>query len=232
MTTKNSQIRAEARYLLDDNILGKDWIKAALIHFFADLIIVGVGVTLLTFASTTIIPFLLTLFIDTNPILEIGIICFVDLLNLALLNVLIGPVSVGLAAIYTDLVRGEGKIKISKFFSGFKNFFGNFIVGMFYLLQVAVWSIFFVIPGIYVAYTYAMVFHVRKDHPEYRWKDCFDESERLMEGHRLDLFKLQISHIGWMILGLAFMGIGAYWAIPYRETSVAIFYEELLEERA
>lgn len=232
MTTKNSQIRAEARYLLDDNVLGKDWIKAALIHFFSDLLIILVGISLLTFANTTVVPFLLTLFIDTNPVLEIGITLFVELLNLALLNILIGPVSVGLAAIYTDLVRGEGKIKISKFFLGFRNFFGNFIVGMFYLLQVAVWSIFFFIPGIYVAYTYAMVFHVRRDHPEYRWKDCFDESERLMTGHRLDLFKLQISHLGWHILGLAFMGIGTFWASAYSETSTAIFYEELLEERS
>ena len=85
MTTKNSQIRAEARYLLDDNILGKDWIKAALIHFFSDLLIILVGISLLTFANTTVVPFLLTLFIDTNPVLEIGITLFVELLNLALL---------------------------------------------------------------------------------------------------------------------------------------------------
>jgi hypothetical protein len=127
MTIKNSQIRAEARYLLDDNVLGKDWIKAAFMHFYADILIFTIGAFMVTFAHSTVIPFLLTLFIDTNPVLEIGISLFVELLNLALLNVLIGPVSVGFASVYTDLVRGEGKINFPKFFSGFKNFFENFI---------------------------------------------------------------------------------------------------------
>jgi uncharacterized membrane protein len=231
MTIKNSQIRAEARYLLDDNVLGKDWIKAAFMHFYADIHIFTIGAFMVTFAHSTVIPFLLTLFIDTNPVLEIGISLFVELLNLALLNVLIGPVSVGFASVYTDLVRGEGEINSPKFFSGFKNFFENFIIGMFYILQVSVWAAFLIVPGIYVAYSYALVFHVKHDHPEYRWKDCFDESERLMTGHRFDLFRLQISHLGWSILGILFMGIGTYWASAYRETSTAIFYEELLEER-
>ena len=82
-----------------------------------------------------------------------------------------------------------------------------------------------------MAYTYALVFHVKADHPEYSWKYCFDESERLMEGRRFKLFKLQISHIGWFIVGTAFVIIGSFWAEPYLQTSTAIFYEEAKASR-
>ena len=144
---------------------------------------------------------------------------------------IMGPLNVGIAAVYTNLVRNGERIRIKNFFYGFKGFFSNAILAIMYNIVVALWSLFFVIPGIYVAYSYALVFHVKRDHPEYRWKQCFDESERLMEGNRWKLFKLQISHLGWFIIGLAFVGIGAFWAVPYLEASTAIFYEQVRLER-
>ena len=101
-----------------------------------------------------------------------------------------------------------------------------------YALQVFLWTLFFVVPGVYVAYSYALVFHIKKDNPDFRWKQCFDESERLMEGNRWRLFKLQVSHLGWIIAGLAFVLVGAAWALPYLQTSTAIFYEDVKAEKA
>ena len=141
------------------------------------------------------------------------------------------PFKVGVAAVYTDLVRTGEKVKIGKMFYGFKNFVSNVLLGVMYTIQIVVWSIFFIVPGIYVAYSYALVFYVKRDHPDFRWKQCFDESERLMDGNRWNLFKLQMGHIGYFIIGLAFVGIGAFWAAPYLNTSTAIFYENLRLEK-
>ena len=143
-----------------------------------------------------------------------------------------GPLSVGAAAVYIDLVRGDGNIRIRKYFCGFRHFIENTVIAIMYVLQVVLWSLFFIIPGIYVSYSFALVFHIKRDHPEYRWKQCFDESENLMRGNRFKLFKLQISHIGWFLLGLAFLLIGSYWTMPYYNTSIAIFYEEVRLEKS
>lgn len=90
----------------------------------------------------------------------------------------------------------------------------------------------FVVPGIYVALSYALVFHVKKDHPEYTWRDCLDESERLMTGNRWRYFKLNLSFIGWTLVGtLAFAGIGELWAVAYQQTSIAVFYEQVKAEK-
>ena len=231
MNSKNSQIRVQARYLLDDNIFGKDWTKAAFVHILVDVIIGLIGGGLFTALNSSVVPYLMNLVIDKSIILYYSIPVFIALLELLVLYSLIGPIEIGFAAVYMNLVKGEGKVTIRKFFTGFKSFFANAILGFMFMLQVALWSLFFVVPGIYMAYTYALVFHVKADHPEYSWKYCFDESERLMEGRRFKLFKLQISHIGWFIVGTAFAIIGSFWAEPYLQTSTAIFYEEAKASR-
>ena len=224
MNIKNSQIRAHARHLLDDNVFGKDWVKAALTHILIDAIIALISKLL--FLGTYLTLIVLAFSSIHSLALRIILFFFLILIPLVVIYGLIGPVSVGTASVYIDLVRGE-KVRIRNFFYGFKHFFSNAVLGAMYILQVALWSLLFVVPGIYVAYSYALVFHIKRDNPTYNWKQCFDESERLMDGNRWKLFTLQISHLGWFIVGTAFVFIGTFWAEPYLHTSTAIFYEEI-----
>ena len=228
MNIKNSQIRARARHLLDDNVFGKDWLKAALTHFMIDGFTATLGYVLYIIAAAGYI-FGLVMEYD-YPVLAAIVLFLSSLIPVILFYAFIGPIQVGIAAVYMDLVRGE-RIRMRKFLSGFKNFFSNAVLGIMYILQIALWSCFFIIPGIYMTYTYALVFHVKRDHPDFRWKQCFDESERLMEGNRWKLFTLQVSHLGWFILGTLFLCCGSYWAEPYMYTSTAIFYEAVRLER-
>ena len=228
---KNSQIRAHARHLLDDNILGKDWLKGVLVIFVMAITEYLIVQVLLSIAGAILVGLLLATAALESVVLEYLITMFVYGAAIFIAYGIMGPLNVGIAAVYTNLVRNGERIRIKNFFYGFKGFFSNAILAIMYNMVVALWSLFFVIPGIYVAYSYALVFHVKRDHPEYRWKQCFDESERLMEGNRWKLFKLQISHLGWFIIGLAFVGIGAFWAVPYLEASTAVFYEQVRLER-
>ena len=76
------------------------------------------------------------------------------------------------------------------------------------------------------------VIDIKADHPEYHWRDCLDESERLMTGNRWRLFKLDMSFLGWTLLGmLAFSGVGEFWALSYQLTSRAVFYEQVKAEK-
>lgn len=232
MNMKNSQIRARARHLLDDNIFGWDWLKGAFVFMLMSIINSTLGKLLGNLAlSITTLLLALTAGLDSK-VLEVLIYVLVNGAAVLAFFGIAGPLNVGITTVYVDFVRNDHKINVGRFFRGFRNFASNMILGIMYSLQIALWSLFFVIPGIYIAYSYALVFHVKRDHPDYRWKQCFDESERLMEGNRWRLFKLQLSHIGWFIIGLVFVGIGAFWAYPYLETSTAIFYEEVRLERS
>lgn len=187
-----------------------------------------VGYLLAALVSTVVIVPLMQLvgLVDSYILTILAVVIPYLLVTLVLMGVS-GVLSAGLASVHLDLVRGDGHLRIKKFFESFNSFVDNFLLGFMYLLNVALWSCLFIIPGIYVSFSYALIFHVKKDHPEYRWQQCFDESERLMEGNRWRLFKLYISFIGWELLGaLAFFGLGSLWVTPYINTSVAVFYEE------
>ena len=69
MNSKNSQIRVQARYLLDDNIFGKDWTKAAFVHILVDVIFGLIGGGLFTALNSSVIPYLMNLVIDKSIIL-------------------------------------------------------------------------------------------------------------------------------------------------------------------
>jgi uncharacterized membrane protein len=86
----------------------------------------------------------------------------------------------------------------------------------------------FVIPGIVKSYAYSMSYYVSLDHPEFSSTECIDESQRLMDGHKWELFCLDLSFIGWYILGSLCLGVGILWVYTYHEQARAQFYHELV----
>jgi len=58
-------------------------------------------------------------------------------------------------------------------------------------------------------------------------KEAAERSENLMKGHRAEYFVLMLSFIGWGILASITFGIGYLWLIPYMQTTLVIFYENL-----
>ena len=69
-----------------------------------------------------------------------------------------------------------------------------------------------------------MSYFVHLDHPELTANQCITESRRLMDGYKWKLFCLDISFIGWAILGAFACGIGAYWVEIWMYTAHAEFY--------
>ena len=141
--------------------------------------------------------------------------------------ILSGPLAVGSALVFLKLVRTGEKIVIEDTFNGFKNFTENLLLGLISTLFIFLWTLLFIIPGIVKSYAYSMCFYIKNDHPEYDWKKCLDESQKMMNGNKWRLFCLDLSFIGWMILGALCFGIGTLWVSAYMTSSRAIFYNEL-----
>lgn len=143
--------------------------------------------------------------------------------------ILIGPLSFGLAAVFLSLARGKDSVDLLDLFKGFTD--GGFVrlllLGLLQNLFIILWSILFVIPGIVKAYAYSMSFYLSVDHPDWDWKQCIDESRRIMNGNKWKLFVLDLSFIGWYIVGILACGIGVLWVQPYNEAARAEFYQEL-----
>ena len=141
-----------------------------------------------------------------------------------------GPLGLGYAAVFLKRVRAsETPVNLEDMTESFKNgrLGGTVVLGLLHTLYIALWTLLFVILGIVKSYSYAMVYYISLDRPELDANQCITESRRIMNGHKWDLFCLDLSFIGWYIVGLLCCGIGTLWVAPYRELSRANFYEDL-----
>ena len=103
----------------------------------------------------------------------------------------------------------------------------NIICGLLYSVFIALWTMLFIVPGIVKSCSYAMTFYVKNDNPGMSANDAITESRRLMDGYKMQYFLLQLSFIGWMIVGTLCLGVGTLWVSAYMETARATFYEEV-----
>ena len=142
--------------------------------------------------------------------------------------VVVGPIAVGYQGYQLKIARGE-KADLLGLIDGFKNdFLKNFLLGFMIQLFTILWTFLFIIPGIIKSYAYSMAYYISIDHPEYSWKECIDESQRIMKGNKWRLFCLQFSFIGWNIVAMFIpFGIGSAFLAPYTANANAQFYEEV-----
>ena len=172
---------------------------------------------------------------SNNWLMALGV-CFISSAIIAVGNSLAGIVGLiltgfltyGLARVFLQLVRGQkDKIEIGDLFSGSEHFGSLLVLNLLISLFTFLWTLLFIIPGIVKSYAYSMAFYIKHDHPEYDWKQCIDESQRYMKGYKWQLFCLDFSFIGWILLGALCCGIGTLWVSPYMAAARANFYENL-----
>lgn len=141
--------------------------------------------------------------------------------------ILVGPLEFGLCRVFLKRTRGIEEIKVENLFSGFSNdFSGNLVTGLLKSIFLTLWGL-LIIPGIIKNYSYAMTFYVKNDNPTLSATQCITESRKLMRGNKWRLFCLDLSFLGWEIVGSLCFGVGILWVIPYHEAARACFYEEI-----
>lgn len=141
----------------------------------------------------------------------------------------IGPITYGLAKTEMNVVTGKkAQADLADIFSGFSECFTQSVV--LWLLQtifLSLWSMLFVVPGIIKYYAYSMAFYVQAHSENKNWRYALIESQRLLYGNKFKLFLLDLSFIGWYILGSACLGIGVLFVVPYHKTARAAFFNSL-----
>jgi uncharacterized membrane protein len=68
-----------------------------------------------------------------------------------------------------------------------------------------------------------MVYFILAENPKISAIDAIKQSKEMMYGHKMELFLLTLSFLGWILLGIISMGIGFLWIGSYIQTSLAIF---------
>lgn len=118
-------------------------------------------------------------------------------------------------------------------------------------LFVFLWSMLFLIPGIVASYRYSQAVYCLLDDPEISALEAIRRSKAMMAGQKLNLFVLELSFFGWVLLsavissGLMYLmggpttsvgslvrtlaiGVFNLWLNPYMNIVFADFYNHLI----
>ena len=112
-------------------------------------------------------------------------------------------------------------------FSQFERFGDGFCLNFLQGLFIFLWSLLLIVPGIIKSYAYAMAPYIMAENPNLTAREVLRVSEDLMDGHKAELFFLELSFIGWGLLSALTLGIGSFWLIPYVNAAHTAFYRNL-----
>lgn len=134
---------------------------------------------------------------------------------------------------YADFLLKQHDGKETSFrdlFSKFDYFGTGFAQHFLRSLYEILWSLLFIIPGIVKGYSYAMTPFILAEHPELTASRAIELSQQMMDGHKAELFFLDLSFIGWSLLAAMTLNLGNLVLNPYRNAAHAAFYRQLQTE--
>lgn len=106
------------------------------------------------------------------------------------------------------------------------------IVKIMFLMRIKIflWSLLFIIPGIIKSYEYYMIPYILAENPQITTERAFELSRKMTKGEKLHIFGLELSFIGWHILGILCCCVGGYFLDPYIHATFAELYEVMREK--
>lgn len=134
---------------------------------------------------------------------------------------------------YADflLKQHDGKeTSFNDLFSKFDYFGTGFAQRFLRSLYTFLWTLLFIVPGIIKGYAYAMTPFILAEHPNMTASQAIRHSEDLMDGHKSDLFILDLTFIGWNILAVLTLNLGNIALNPYKNAAYAAFYRQIQTE--
>ena len=138
---------------------------------------------------------------------------------------LVLPLSYAFLISILRVVRG-GEFELSKLFTPYGDV-RVYSTGILCHLYTFLWSLLLIIPGIIKFYSYAMTFYIISDDPTIEGNAAIEKSMAMMKGHKMELFLLDLTFIGWILVGIITLCIGFLWVGPYIDAAHACFYESI-----
>lgn len=141
---------------------------------------------------------------------------------------LILPLQWAFANALLQLVRGDNNITENtkqSFKTNYRTFVLTYLLMIIILLGIGVVTL--LIGTFILGYAYRMVPYLIQEYPELTPREALKLSREMMRGHKWNLFVLDLTFMGWVLLTILTLGIGGLWLTPYMQTTVAHYYEDL-----
>lgn len=199
------ELKEWAKQKISGNI-GNIFIGIGIIFAISLLFSFGVGIVQIIFGETSFITFIVSLVVEF----------------------LLVPLQIGLNGYMMGFVQND-TFNRDAIFAPYDDTFK--IIGASILMSfvIMIGFIFFIIPGIYLAFSYALVPYLLVTNKYLSITETLELSRKMMNGHKLDLFVLGISFLGWMLLVPCTFGIILIWLYPYMMTATTKFFVDIID---
>ncbi len=130
------------------------------------------------------------------------------------------------------LLEGKkDKVNISLLFSVFtsSNYMNVVKVMFFRNLYIFLWSLLFVIPGIVKFYQYFFIPYLLAENMEMETHEAFSLTKEMTNNIKSNIFVLDLSFIGWYLLGALLLGVGLFFVVPYHAVTQTELFLKIKE---
>lgn len=157
----------------------------------------------------------------------LGAAVLVAVIALLIRIFLVNPIKLGGVHFFTVNTEA-GPVPFGTIKAGFHNYGHNFRVLLLRDVYLILWTLLLFVPGLIKAYSYYMVPYILAEHPELSASEIITRSRKMMNGHKWQAFKLDLSFLGWILLGVLTLGlVNIFWTAPYMESAQAALYLKL-----
>ena len=160
------------------------------------------------------------------------------LITLAILALVVPILLTAYVYSICEFQKTSEKITLSVFFKGLSHWAKGLGTIWYFIYRILLWELLFSIigvvaiilakkPGTIIWEIITAIFMIRKslqyslniyllvENPQIKVTETLSKSVDYTETHLMDLFKLRLSFLGWYLLSLLTIGIGALWLAPY-----------------
>ena len=163
--------------------------------------------------------------------LKIAFFALLVFLIFWILRIFLGYIlEVGGRKYFIELSRGNSNLSyLLKYFNK-KNYQNIVTTLLFRGIYIFLWTLLLIIPGIIKMYEYRFVPYILAENPDLNHNRVLDLSREMTAGEKMNIFILDLSFLGWFILGALFFGIGILFVQPYYDSVNAELYYKLKKE--
>lgn len=120
--------------------------------------------------------------------------------------------------------------EIGDLFTGIPRFADALVMHLASTLLTVLGFCLLIVPGVMMTYGFAMAPYILAETEDCTGWEALTRSRKLMNGHKLELFWLELTFIGWELLCSLTLGLGNLALNPYKAAARASFYRDLSRE--
>lgn len=160
----------------------------------------------------------------------LAVILLYILLIVSIARLALAPLRVMLDGMFWQFIRGNNMSFGDSFVFIFKNTFNKnywqkFLLQLIKSILLTLLYMLLIVPGVVYSYKWKFSTYILAEHPEMSFGDAMRASEKMTQGHKWELFVLDLSFIGWFLLMIPTLGLISIYVTPYYSTTIALYYE-------